>query len=90
LGVRASPPPLSLRRRPLSGIADEQLNVEATRRLPRRELPERYEVTIMLLGGVAWLGSHKLDPAQPLSSRDPALNVQAVVSTHSGKPFAQR
>ena len=37
--------------------------------------------------------SHKpdnKDGEQPLSSRDPALNVQAVVSTHSGKPFAQR
>jgi len=35
-------------------------------------------MTIMLLGGVAWIGSHKLDPAQPLASDDPALNVQAV------------
>jgi cytochrome o ubiquinol oxidase subunit 2 len=35
-------------------------------------------ITIMLLGGVAWLGSHKLDPAEPLPSNDPALNVQVV------------
>ena len=35
-------------------------------------------MTIMLLGGVAWIGSHKLDPAEPLPSHDPPLNVQAV------------
>jgi cytochrome o ubiquinol oxidase subunit 2 len=35
-------------------------------------------MTIMLLGGVAWLGSHKLDPAEPLASHDPVLNVQVV------------
>jgi len=35
-------------------------------------------LTIMLLGGVAWLGSHKLDPYEPLPSDDPALNVQVV------------
>jgi cytochrome o ubiquinol oxidase subunit 2 len=35
-------------------------------------------LTIMLLGGVAWLGSHKLDPYEPMPSDDPALNVQVV------------
>jgi cytochrome o ubiquinol oxidase subunit II len=35
-------------------------------------------MTIMLLGGVAWLGSHELDPAQPLPSDEAPLNVQAV------------
>jgi cytochrome o ubiquinol oxidase subunit 2 len=35
-------------------------------------------MTIMLLGGVAWLGSHELDPARPLPSDQAPLNVQAV------------
>jgi cytochrome o ubiquinol oxidase subunit 2 len=35
-------------------------------------------LTIMLLGSVAWIGSHDLDPAKPLSSDDKPLNVQAV------------
>jgi cytochrome o ubiquinol oxidase subunit 2 len=35
-------------------------------------------LTIMLLGSVAWIGSHELDPARPLSSDDKTLNVQAV------------
>jgi cytochrome o ubiquinol oxidase subunit 2 len=35
-------------------------------------------LTIMLLGGVAWIGSHDLDPAKPLASETPALEVQAV------------
>ncbi len=35
-------------------------------------------LTIMLLGGVAWVGSHDLDPAKPLATRDKALNVQVV------------
>jgi len=35
-------------------------------------------LTIMLLGGVAWLGSHKLDPYVPLPSDKSALNVQVV------------
>jgi cytochrome o ubiquinol oxidase subunit 2 len=35
-------------------------------------------LTIMLLGGVAWVGSHDLDPAKPLPSKSPALNVQVV------------
>jgi cytochrome o ubiquinol oxidase subunit 2 len=35
-------------------------------------------MTIILLGGVAWIGAHKLDPAQPLPSHDTALNVQVV------------
>ncbi len=35
-------------------------------------------LTITLLGGVAWIGSHQLDPAQPLDSKMPPLNVQVV------------
>ncbi len=35
-------------------------------------------LTITLLGGVAWIGSHELDPAQPLESKTPALEVQVV------------
>jgi cytochrome o ubiquinol oxidase subunit 2 len=35
-------------------------------------------LTIMLLGGVAWIGSHDLDPAKPLASKAPPLNVQVV------------
>ena len=35
-------------------------------------------LTIMLLGSVAWIGSHDLDPAKPLSSDEEALKVQAV------------
>ena len=37
-------------------------------------------LTITLLGGVAWVGSHELDPAKPLPSRagSPPLEVQVV------------
>jgi cytochrome o ubiquinol oxidase subunit 2 len=35
-------------------------------------------LVIMLLGGVAWIGSHQLDPAEPLVSNVPPLRVQAV------------
>ena len=35
-------------------------------------------LTITLLGGVAWIGSHQLDPARPLASKTPALEVQVV------------
>ena len=35
-------------------------------------------MTIMLLGGVTWIGAHELDPAVPLTSRKPALEVQGV------------
>src|SRR5215468_10113533 len=35
-------------------------------------------LTIMLLGSVAWIGSHDLDPAKPLSSKEEPLNVQVV------------
>jgi len=35
-------------------------------------------LTIMLLGGVAWIGSHDLDPAKPLASKEDPLNVQVV------------
>jgi cytochrome o ubiquinol oxidase subunit 2 len=35
-------------------------------------------LTVILLGGVAWIGSHDLDPAKPLASSTPTLEVQAV------------
>ncbi len=35
-------------------------------------------MTILLLGGVAWVGSHELDPAAPLPSKTPPLDVQVV------------
>ena len=35
-------------------------------------------LTIMLLGGVAWIGSHDLDPAMPIESKEEPLNVQVV------------
>ena len=35
-------------------------------------------LTIMLLGGVAWVGSHELDPAVPIQSSTKPLDIQAV------------
>jgi cytochrome o ubiquinol oxidase subunit 2 len=35
-------------------------------------------LVIILLGGVAWIGSHELDPADPLPSKTPPLEVQVV------------
>jgi len=35
-------------------------------------------LVIMLLGGVTWIGSHDLDPAKPLASDTPALEIQGV------------
>jgi cytochrome o ubiquinol oxidase subunit 2 len=35
-------------------------------------------LVIMLLGGVAWIASHDLDPAKPLPSNTPPLEVQVV------------
>jgi cytochrome o ubiquinol oxidase subunit 2 len=35
-------------------------------------------LTILFLGGVIWVGSHQLDPARPLPSREPALEVEVV------------
>ncbi len=35
-------------------------------------------LTIMLLGGVAWVGSHDLDPAKPIASTEEPLNIQVV------------
>jgi len=35
-------------------------------------------LVIMLLGGVAWIGSHELDPYKPLASDTPALEIQGV------------
>jgi cytochrome o ubiquinol oxidase subunit II len=35
-------------------------------------------LTIMLLGGITWIGSHNLEPSQPLKSDKPALKVDVV------------
>ena len=35
-------------------------------------------LTILLLGGVTWIGSHELDPAKPLASKSAPLEVQVV------------
>src|ERR1700722_15528559 len=35
-------------------------------------------LVIMLLGGVSWIGSHDLDPAKPLASDTPPLEIQGV------------
>jgi cytochrome o ubiquinol oxidase subunit 2 len=35
-------------------------------------------MVILLLGGVTWLGSHELDPARPLDSDRPAIDIQVV------------
>jgi cytochrome o ubiquinol oxidase subunit 2 len=35
-------------------------------------------MTVMLLGGIAWIGSHDLDPAKPLQSSARPLNVEVV------------
>ena len=35
-------------------------------------------LTVLLLGGIAWIGSHDLDPGKPLSSKNPPINVEVV------------
>ena len=35
-------------------------------------------LTVILLGGVSWIGSHQLDPARPLSSRVKPLEIQVI------------
>ncbi len=35
-------------------------------------------LTIMLLGGITWIGSHDLEPSKPLKSANPAINVEVV------------
>ena len=35
-------------------------------------------LTIMLLGGIAWIGSHDLEPSKPLKSPAPPVNVEVV------------
>lgn len=35
-------------------------------------------LTIMLLGGITWIGSHDLDPSKPLKSNVPAVRVDVV------------
>ena len=35
-------------------------------------------LTVMLLGGIAWISSHQLDPRKPLDSKVPPVTVQVV------------
>jgi cytochrome o ubiquinol oxidase subunit 2 len=35
-------------------------------------------LVVLFLGGIAWLGSHDLDPARPLASQTPPLDIQVV------------
>ncbi|CAN5127832.1 ubiquinol oxidase subunit II [soil metagenome] len=35
-------------------------------------------LVVMLLGGVAWIGAHQLDPAKPLASSEKPLEIQVV------------
>jgi cytochrome o ubiquinol oxidase subunit 2 len=35
-------------------------------------------LTIILLGGVAWIGSHQLDPARPVEGTGPGVTIQVV------------
>ena len=35
-------------------------------------------LVILFLGGIAWVGAHDLDPANPLKSKTPPLEVQVV------------
>jgi cytochrome o ubiquinol oxidase subunit II len=35
-------------------------------------------MTVMLLGGIAWIGSHDLEPSKPLKSAAPPINVEVV------------
>jgi cytochrome o ubiquinol oxidase subunit 2 len=35
-------------------------------------------LTILLLGGITWIGSHQLEPSKPLDSKVPPINVQVV------------
>jgi cytochrome o ubiquinol oxidase subunit 2 len=35
-------------------------------------------LVILFLGGLIWIGSHELDPAKPIASRTPPLDVQVV------------
>jgi cytochrome o ubiquinol oxidase subunit 2 len=56
------------------------------RYLPHWEFSGRIELvvwaiplmTIILLGGVTWIGSHQLDPARPLASKSGPLEIQVV------------
>jgi cytochrome o ubiquinol oxidase subunit 2 len=35
-------------------------------------------LTVILLGGVAWIGAHELDPGKPIAGPQPPLRIQAV------------
>jgi cytochrome o ubiquinol oxidase subunit II len=56
------------------------------RYLPQWEYSGRLELivwsipalVVTLLGGVAWIGAHELDPAKPIASAQPPLEVQVV------------
>jgi cytochrome o ubiquinol oxidase subunit 2 len=39
----------------------------------------RISLAVIFLGGIAWIGSHDLDPAKPLLSPDPPFNIQVVL-----------
>src|SRR6267154_403946 len=60
-------------------------NTKATY-LPHWEYSGRIEMvvwsiptlTVILLGGVAWIGAHQLDPAQPIEGLQKPLRIQAV------------
>jgi len=41
-------------------------------------------LTVILLGGVAWIGAHQLDPAKPIEGAQKALRIQAVSLDGSG------
>jgi cytochrome o ubiquinol oxidase subunit 2 len=59
---------------------------QRARRLPDWAFSGRVELvtwgipllTIMLLGGVAWIGAHELDPAQPVPSSRKPIEIQVV------------
>ena len=37
-------------------------------------------MTVLLVGGVAWVGAHDLDPGKPISSTVKPINVQVVLT----------
>src|ERR1700750_203068 len=43
-------------------------------------------LTVILLGGVAWIGSHQLDPAKPVDGTGQEITIQAVALDWEG-PF---
>ncbi len=41
-------------------------------------------MTVLLVGGVAWVGAHDLDPRRPINTEVPPLRVQVVSSIGNG------